>query len=107
MRAVLVALAVLMAGAASAAPGKCLLVVDGKTYLNGPCPIDLSKDGSFSIGTGPRATYFAYVNVDRPGFATGSWNEERGASHAHSDLGRLRRNDACWVNERAIVCAWR
>ncbi|MGO4738651.1 hypothetical protein AB4099_19035 [Bosea sp. 2KB_26] len=107
MRAIIFAMAMVASGTAMAAPGRCLLVVDGKTYLNGPCPVDVSKDGGFSIGTGPKASYFAYVTIDRPGVAKGYWNEERGASHAHTDLGELRRNDACWTNDKAIVCAWR
>ena len=107
MRVFLVILAMLVSGAAMAAPGRCLLVVEGKTYLNGPCPIDVQPDGSFSVGTGPKPSFFAYVIVDEPGVATGSWNEDRGSTHAHTDLGKLRRNDACWTNEKAIVCAWR
>lgn len=107
MRKIIVVAALLASGVAWAAPGKCLLVVDGRTYLNGPCPVSIDKDGSFSVGTGPRASYFAYVNVDGSGSAKGYWNEERAATHAHSDLGDLRRNGACWTNERAIVCAWR
>ena len=107
MRAIAIALAVLVSGAAWAAPGKCLLVVDGKTYLHGPCPVEVERNGSFSIGTGPRASYFAYVNVDDGSRAKGYWNETRGASHAHSDLGDLNRNGPCWSNARAIICGWR
>lgn len=107
MRALVLAVAMVASGAASAAPGKCLLVVDGRTYLNGPCPISVDADGSFSIGTGPKPSFFAYVNVDPNGVGVGSWNEERGATHAHSSLGDLKRNGACWANAKAIVCAWR
>lgn len=107
MRAILVALAMVVSGAAVAAPGRCLLIVDGKTYLNGPCPIEVSKGGSFTIGAGPSLDYFAIVTMTDQGYAKGFWNEERGASHAHTDLGDLWRNDACWTNDKAIVCAWR
>lgn len=107
MRAVVVAVSMLVAGAASAAPGRCLLVVDGRTYLNGSCPVELLPGGSFMVGAGRGARYFAQVNVDGKTDASGYWNEEPGATHAHSSLGNLRRNDACWVNDRAIVCAWR
>ncbi|WP_089177152.1 hypothetical protein [Bosea sp. AS-1] len=107
MRAIVLALALMASGSALASQGRCLLVVDGRTYLKGLCPIDTQSDGSFSIGTGPRPSFFAYVTVDKSGTAVGYWNEERGVSHAHSDLGTLTRNGACWVNERAKVCAWR
>jgi len=62
-------------------------------------------DGSIRVVTS-RGDTFAQVNVTRPGLAGGWWNEERWAGHAHSPLGRLARNDACWSNEAATVCAW-
>lgn len=107
MRAILIALALVASGAAWASPGRCLLVVEGKTYLNGPCPVEVGRGGSVTVGGGPRAPFFAVVNPAGNGLGKGYWNEERGATHAHTDLGDLRRNDACWSNERAIVCAWR
>ena len=107
MRAIAVALMMLVAGSAMAAPGRCLLVVDGRTYLNGPCPVELLPGGSFMVGAGRGASHFAQVTVEGAGSASGYWNEEPGATHAHSSLGSLRRNDACWTNERAIICAWR
>lgn len=94
---------------ASAKPGKCLLVVDGKTYISGRCEIELYKDGTGSfqiteIRKGGR--YFAQVLIDNNG-ASGYWNEERGANHAHTPLGELTRDGACWKNGRARVCAWK
>lgn len=86
-----------------ARPVICKLTVDGRTYIKGACEFTpLGVDGSFLIKKGD---YFAQVNVDAPGTAEGYWNEEPGASHAHTPLGRLTRNDACWVNRRVIVCA--
>ncbi len=84
----------------------CKLVVDAEEYINGACrfsPID--SDGSFQIMSG-NGQYFAQVLIDSPGLGTGYWNGERYASHAHSHLGELTRQDACWVNNRASVCAW-
>lgn len=94
---------------ASAAPslGKCLLRVDGTTYINGPCNIDLMPDGSFSIGADGRSPFFAYVTVLEPGLAQGDWNETPASTHAHSRLGELQRKGACWANRRATVCAWK
>lgn len=87
--------------------GKCLLVVDGKTFLSEQCKITTEKDGSFQIiNTEKQVTYFAQVQLGEDG-AIGYWNEEKGANHAHTPLGKLKRDGACWVNRRAKVCAWR
>ncbi|MEA2880451.1 MAG: hypothetical protein QOF14_5647 [Hyphomicrobiales bacterium] len=89
--------------------GKCLLAVDGKTYVKGICRIDRTVGGSFSIGTGmrTRAKYFAYVSVEPSGQAQGYWNGVEAESHAHDSLGVLMRQGACWVNERAKICGFR
>lgn len=103
MRALILAIAMVASGAAAAAD-RCLLVVDGRTYINGPCRITLSPGGSFQAASN---LYFADVQVTASGRADGNWNEEPGARHAHTSIGELMRNDACWTNSRAIVCAWR
>ena len=64
-----------------------------------------SFDGSFQIAS-PDGRFFAQVLMDRPGQGTGWWNETPFAGHAHSPLGKLRRDDACWVNQWVSVCAW-
>ena len=90
--------------------GTCVIQVDGKTYLNGPCPITLEKGGDFVAGSdGTKAAkYFAYVSINKEtGKADGFWNGPDGASHAHDPLGELTRQGACWVNQRAKVCAMR
>jgi hypothetical protein len=95
--------------AASSVDGTCLLEVAGRSFIDGPCEIDLEPDGSFMI-TAYRAgeiTYFAYVSLDGANLATGYWNEEIGAGHAHSPLGTLTRSGACWQNSNAKVCGWR
>ena len=85
---------------------QCKLVVDGKEYISGQCRFSpQGRDGSFQIMAG-NGQYFAQVSVDSPGVGTGYWNEEAYANHAHSDLGTLTRQEACWVNNRASVCAW-
>lgn len=95
------------ASASGQKTGKCLLVVDKKTYLSGRCKISTDKDGSFQIlNIGKRLTYFAQVQI-YDGVANGYWNEEKGANHAHTPLGELKRDGACWVNRQAKVCAWR
>ncbi len=95
---------------AQAFMGKCVLNVGGKDYLNGPCEIEmLDKDGSFTVGASDTAPspYFAYVTVTSPGVAEGSWNRDPKALHADAKLGELKRQGACWVNEKARVCATR
>lgn len=91
--------------------GRCLIEIGGKKYLNGRCNIEISSDGSFSIGTGDRrraSRFFAYINKNEDGTAEGSWNGVHGGSHAHDSLGTLRREgSACWVNSTAKICAWR
>lgn len=94
----------------SAKPGRCLLVIDGKTYISGRCDVDIYTDGtgSFQITENRKnGAYFAQVLVDRPNVATGYWNAERGANHAHDPLGELKRKGACWENKKARVCAWK
>lgn len=84
----------------------CLLVVDGSQYIQGKCRFrPIGNDGSFQIMAG-NGKYFAQVHINVPGLGIGYWNEDAYANHAHSDLGELMREGACWVNERASVCAW-
>ena len=89
--------------------GKCLLEVQGKKYIDGTCPITMAADGSFSIGADENTPikFFATVTIEGKGLATGYWNEEEGASHAHSALGSLRFKRGCWSNDVAKVCAWK
>ncbi len=109
-RLLLAAAFLLAAHTAHAFTGKCVLQVDGKTYLNGPCPMSVEKGGDFTIGTdGTKAgKYFAMVSIDKAaGTADGWWSGPDGGTHAHDPLGTLTRQGACWVNERAKVCATR
>ena len=93
--------------AAEARPAKCLLDVGGTVYIDGPCDFepDRSGDGSFMI-MAPDAMYFAYLNVEAVGIAAGYWNGEPGANHAHTPLGTLTRDGACWIGEGVKLCAW-
>ena len=89
--------------------GRCVIQVKQKTYLNGPCEIKVNDNhGSFSVGAGEkhRSRYFAYVNMEEDG-AHGYWNETPDSSHAHTKLGILKRDGACWKNETARVCAYK
>lgn len=102
---ILLALALGAPAAAAARPAECYVEVDGAVAIDGRCDFDaLGDDGSFQVSA-VRGDAFAQVNVARAGLADGWWNEGWGG-HAHAPLGRLARNDACWSNERATVCAW-
>ena len=90
--------------------GRCLIAVDGRIYLKGRCNVDVRSGGSFTVGVGEksRSKHFAYVNVERGSrTAQGYWNGREAESHAHEDLGTLRRVGPCWLNMRAKICAWR
>jgi hypothetical protein len=57
-------------------------VVEGKTYIDGPCEFTPDKD-QFSVSSpaGIKNSYFAIVNMKAG--EQSFWNEEAGASHAH------------------------
>ncbi len=102
----LLPLLLLAAAPAVARPAICLVEIDSRTVIDGPCTFEpLDDSGSFEV-LSPSGDWFVYVTVVEPGLADGHWNGEPGATHAHAPLGRLARNDACWSNERATVCAW-
>lgn len=112
MRAVYFGLiAALLPAIAYAAPGRCLLRVEGETLLSGTCNVLTYPDGGFSIGmvetdAEKPSPYFASVNPDE-GKMKGFWNGQRGATHAHTPVGTLRKNGACWENATASICAWK
>lgn len=109
MKSLLFVTALFLSVSAQAKPAQCLLVVDGKTYLNGTCNFESEKGGSFTIGVGSEkvdSKYFAYVNIFDDGTVNGYWNGDEANSSAHNDLGELKRNGACRFNDRAIICAW-
>lgn len=106
--AVLAAAMMMIAASAHAKDARCLLKVDGKTWISGTCDFqDLGMgDGSFMI-TG-KNDHFAYANWDGERMR-GSWNGPQKASRAHEELGpmsRDKRDKACWINDNARICAW-
>jgi hypothetical protein len=105
----MIAMSVLIVGGpALAKTGQCLIEVNGKTYLKGPCEISMDGGhGSFSVGAGAhRSKYFAYVNLDE-GRAEGFWNGVEAETHAQESLGPLVRDGACWKNRSARICAYK
>ena len=95
---------------------RCLLVVNGRTFLSGPCNFEpLDKDGSFMFGQKGNP-YFAYL-LRYPNETWGSWNENPQSSHADASLGSMRQQGACWINVTGgfsggepgtnKICAWK
>jgi hypothetical protein len=84
--------------------GRCRLVVSGNTYIDGNCWVRLERDGSFQIMSLDEK-YFAQL-LRSDGEAMGHWNETPGSTHAHTTLGNMTRNGACWSNPDAELCAW-
>jgi hypothetical protein len=105
--------------------GRCLLEVDGRKLISGPCTYQISKDGSFEFH-GPRQVFagldypepkvFAYhistdyfVQVDRELNDDGSvghgwtanWNEDKRGTHAQSPFGPVQRKGACYATAKA------
>ena len=89
-----------------AEPAVCVLEVGGQSYIDGPCSFELLSrgDGSFKIMDNA-ADYFAYVYIEGDGVATAHWNEIAGVNRAHTPLGTLQRDGACWVGDAVRVCA--
>lgn len=83
-------------------PADCELTVNGRTYIRGQCQFDADADGSFRVNG---QDYFAYVNVTAPGVADASWNADPASTHAHTRIGEVRRQGACWVGANARICA--
>ena len=85
--------------------GRCILEVDGKTYMSGRCYYEMADDGSFEIHPASNTNLYAQVSFFK-GVAKGHWNDSFGADF-QGDLGILKRRGACWVNKRARICLWR
>ncbi len=97
------------AGAEGVHLPRCLLEVDGKTYVDGPCSF-WREDvlGSFAISTFYREVgYYTAVVLVGTDKAFGHWNKEPGSALLKGKLGYLRRDGDCWVNENARLCTWK
>lgn len=84
---------------------ECRLVIDRRDYIRGPCTFSrIDRDGSFQIMARNGRT-FAQVLITGRGVGEGYWNGGRYGTHAHAALGTLRRDNACWANDRVSICA--
>ncbi|EGL64352.1 hypothetical protein AGRO_2993 [Agrobacterium sp. ATCC 31749] len=80
----------------------CVLEVGGAKAIDGACywgPYG-SMDGSFVIKANG---YFAIIEIDNDE-ADGWWNDTPGATHAHTGLGKMKRDGKCWKSESVNVC---
>jgi hypothetical protein len=83
---------------------ECLLVVDGKTYLDGVCGADKDEDGSFRVFG---KDYFVYAGKLDDGKFNVSWNERPEYTHAAALLGEdFVQDGACLTGARGKVCSW-
>lgn len=88
-------------------PARCLLQVKGVKYITGTCEFRPIGGGEFVL---QGKDYFAYVFKsieDGPNMAEAHWNAHPSSTHAHSPLGKLVRDGACWVSETVKICAWK
>lgn len=97
---------IVLSTAANAATADCLIRIEGKTYVQGACPIYLNGSTIMvgSDGEGRASPYFAYIDENPDGTADGRWNETPRSTHAQTDLGTLKREGSCWTNATAKIC---
>jgi hypothetical protein len=107
-------------GAHAYTVSSCNLIIDGVSYISGPCDFtDLGPTlgGGGSVGDFEVASlngeYFAYVQGDSDVYTNaknGYWNGGPFSAHAQTSFGLLIRSKAdpaCWTSARATVCARR
>lgn len=80
----------------------CVLEVDGEKVIDGACywgPYGADKNNFVMEAN----RYFAVIGISGSS-ASGSWNETVGSTHAHTNLGDMKRDGKCWKNNRVRVC---
>lgn len=86
-----------------AAQRPCELVVDGKVIHSGQC--SRSKDNSGETITAVERDTFVMVSYNDDGKSVAVyWNGPIGGTHAHVDLGVMRRDGSCWTNRQSSIC---
>lgn len=106
LRWLTVAVAVFVSSMAQAKPADCLLIVDGRTQIDGACEFYADQRG-FQIRSFSKPMIVVHVPRMGQDGAYAFWNERSGVNAANSNLGDLTRDGACWVNARTRVCAWK
>jgi hypothetical protein len=108
---------------AGAHSGRCLLVVDGQTRINGQCSYHIGKGGDFHID-GPRQVFdgidYPIAQITAMQISTDYWarvfrngdawdgygNGVIGSVHGDRSWGPLRREGACYIGKAVKVCLW-
>jgi hypothetical protein len=100
----LLAGAFLLPQAAEARPADCLVVMEGRTYIDGPCEYESYPEGHFMVTLGRRS---ARVMVDI-GFRGGHalYEDTSPDNREARAIGDVHRDGSCWINRVGRVCAW-
>lgn len=108
MRALMLALGLLASAPAVAAP-TCLVEVDGKRYVDGPCRAWTDRDGRMAIGSvrgGDATRTSSYMGPEFDRQAGGVWRNP--TANRYEGLGPMRRSGpSCWEGRGSRVCMWR
>lgn len=112
--------------------GRCLLEVDGKQLISGPCTYTIWEGGSFQFN----GSYQVHVGIDYPDINChpceistdhfvyvqnypddvdpdsgtswyAHWNGDKRATHAQAYLGPVTKKGACYSNARTKICLWK
>lgn len=81
----------------------CLLQVNGKEVIDGPCSWGPYGSGTTDFVMSANG-YFAILMMEDADNAIGYWNETANSGHAHAELGKLSRSGNCWVNGNVRMC---
>src|SRR3954451_13540997 len=86
----------------------CLIEVDRKRYLDGPCTVTEAGAGSWLIVRDRLMGQAATIKVDPiiSNRGDAAWTGPSGDCRLSEALGRLRREGSCWTNAKARICAW-
>lgn len=79
-----------------ARPDSCLFELEGKKLIEGECTS--KRESDYAIVYGDKV--FAQVQGSDDEGWTGYWGE----THAHNELGLMRKNASCFENDRAKIC---
>lgn len=94
----------LLPRAATARPADCLVVMEGRSYIDGRCDFAAEAGGDFTVTLGTRS---AKVMVDPGARAGRAFYEDASPATPESwVIGDVRRDGACWANRVGHVCAW-
>jgi hypothetical protein len=98
----------LAAGPALAKPGRCLVEIEGRRFVDGPCRVERNPDGGVHLrGDGPEP-YTIRLGPEYAERAPAFWSGRYGrGEHTREPLGTVARTGpTCLANARAKFCFW-